>query len=134
MLRRIYKACPSQIFWTFLHAAAAAVIGIYTAVFLGSMAEVLFCARSEFDILKNIGIYALFQVFYSILNAYLTQIIFPRNIQILQKEIRSEIFSVVSQIDLIDFEDSECYNKYYMAIQQSDSRADAVLSSTAQLR
>lgn len=133
MLRRIYKACPSQIFWTFLHAAAAAVIGIYTAVFLGSMAEVLFCARSEFDILKNIGIYALFQVFYSILNAYLTQIIFPRNIQILQKEIRSEIFSVVSQIDLIDFEDSEFYNKYYMAIQQSDSRADAVLSSTAQL-
>lgn len=62
MLRRIYKACPSQIFWTFIHAAATALIGIYTAVFLGSMAEVLLNARSEFDILKRIGIYALFFV------------------------------------------------------------------------
>lgn len=68
-------------------------------------------------------------ILFMAISAIMQQIIIPRNTEKLHKEMQLEIFNKTANLDLAYFDNSEFYDKYNIALQQSDNRALSVLNS-----
>lgn len=133
MLKYILKFCPSHFF-----------IVIFTAI-LGCSTSVvnILCMRqfvntiSGTDGLSTLHTTFIFFCYWNILvillNLVIQQLIIPINTQKIHQKMQHEIFKKTLELDLAHYENSDFYDKYNMALQQSDTRALAVLNSLSVL-
>lgn len=129
MIKYIFKYIPSHIFITILVSILSSAGGIISILYVR---YILICIENNYSlnhILIPIAIIFIFNILNQMLNAYLNQIIIPRNTHKLNQNMQIDIFEKTISLDLECYDDSNFYDKFSMALEQSDSRAMAVLQT-----
>lgn len=129
MLRLIARCCPMHVLLTII----ISVLNSSTSVINILVLKLIVDSLASTDSLKKcityvllIGVLEFFVVtFNALLNAY----ILPRNVQIIRKEIRYALMNKAISVEYSCYDDEQFYNKFDLAISQSDSRALAVLNT-----
>ena len=129
MINYVAKYCPNHIGITLINSILSSVSPVffilYTRYIINSLSEGLNLKKIVLIILS----FMIFNIAYSYFNTYIQHKIVPRNTQILNKNMQTEIFNKTLELDLECYENAEFYNKFNMALQQSDTRALAVLNT-----
>lgn len=129
MIKYIYQARPSHLIGTLLNSILSSVVSLYSIVLVGFIVDSIAQSGNFKEIIIILEAFAIVQMTYAGFDAWVTCVVTPKNMQIIHKKMQMEIFERASKIDYACFEDSEFYNKYYIATHQSDTRAIAVLNS-----
>lgn len=129
MIKQIYKYCRSQLFVSLINAIFNSFNIIVNIIFMRYIVIVIMEKSNLNKLFFVLGIYLVYQMVYSCINAYLQQVIIPNNFQIIHKGMQIDLFEKAKKIDFECFDEASFLDKYYMAMQQSDSRAIAVLST-----
>lgn len=133
MLKYIARYCPSHICITLINSILSSVTPIFYILFTRYIINSI---TNHVDILMISLIllaYLLFNISYSFFNTWLQQCIIPKNTQTLNKKMQTMIFNKSLELDLDCYEDMDFYNKFSIALQQSDTRALAVLNTFSTL-
>lgn len=80
-------------------------------------------------ILLLIGTIGLYQIIVFGISNHINQQVIPKNAQIIYEKIQKLLFKKASEVELSCYEDPDFYEKFSIAIQQSDTRALAVLNT-----
>jgi len=133
MFKYIFKYCPSQIFISILSAilsSTTAVVGILLQKYV--IQSISNQSGFAFIVLVLIA-FAILNILILVLNILFQQLIIPKNAQIFNKAMQTEIFQKAAELDLECYEDADFYNKFTIALQQSDTRAIEVLNTFSSL-
>lgn len=133
MLKYIAKFCPNHIFITIINSILSSIIPIFYILLTRFIINSITDGIDFKFVLLIMLIFVLFNICYSLFNIWVQQKVIPRNTQILNKKMQTEIFNKTLELDLECYEDVEFYNKFSTALQQSDTRALAVLNTFSTL-
>ena len=129
MIKYIAKFCPNYIFITILNSILSSIIPVFYILFTRYIVNSL-ADNVDFKFITVIILaLLLFNICNSFFNIWVQQKIIPKNIQILNQKMQTEIFNKTLEMDLECYENAEFYTKFSMALQQSDSRALSVLNT-----
>ncbi|MGD9567170.1 MAG: ABC transporter ATP-binding protein [Sedimentibacter sp.] len=129
MLKYIAKFCPNHIFITIIKSILSSIIPIFYILFTRFIINSITDGVDFKLVLSIMLIFLLFNICYSFFSIWILQRVIPRNTQILNQKMQTEIFNKTLELDLECYEDVEFYNKFSTALQQSDARALAVLNT-----
>lgn len=129
MLKYIYQARPSHIVVTLLNSILSSLVSLYSIIMVGNVVDSVMQNGNIRTVVVILLIFAIVQIVYAYLNSWLNSVVIPHNTQIIHEKMQLELLKKSSKMKYACFEDSDFYNKYHIAIQQSDKRALAVLSS-----
>lgn len=133
MLKYIFKYCPGQIFVSIFSAILSSAISVI-GVLLQRYVIQSISDQSEFaSVVFALISFGVFGILVSLLNIFIKQFVIPKNTQIFNKSMQMKIFLKTIELDLECYEDTEFYNKFTIALQQSDTRALEVLDSFSSL-
>lgn len=129
MIKYICKYCPSQIAITFLLSILmnfSSIIGIfYTKFIIDSVTK-----GENFSVILAVALFILIlNSSISLINTWVSQYISPKNVQKLSRGMSNELFRKAATIDFSLYEDTNYYNNFTMAMQQSDTRALEILET-----
>lgn len=111
-------------------ASATTVINILYLRFLVDAIDLQYGISS---IIQFTVLFLIWNIFALITNLVTQQIVIPQNTQKLHKYMQQEIFDKTVELDYINYENADFYQKYSIALQQSDTRVLAVLNSFSTL-
>jgi ATP-binding cassette subfamily B protein len=133
MLCYIYKYCPGHFALTLFNAlmgSVSSVLNLYLTRYIinsissGELVEGLFQRVTVLIICMLV-----FNIVLLIINAHIQNRVIPKNTQIIHQKMQLELFKKAVSVELSCYEDTDYFNKFSMAMQQSDSRALAVLNT-----
>jgi len=129
MLRYIAKYCPNYIFITIINSILSNIIPIIYILVTRYVINSLTYGIKINSILLIMLMFLLINICYSFFNIWVQHKVIPRNTQVLNQKMQTEIFKKTLELDLECYDDVEFYNKFSTAHQQSDTRALAVLNT-----
>lgn len=131
MLGYVHKYCKGQIAISMISAvvgAAASMAGLLiTRQIINEIS-----GRGEAAIpvvLVLAGVSALLNLFIVFFNNFISSYVSARNMEKIRTGMRNELYKRAAAVELKCYDDAEFYNKFSMAIEQSDRRAIAVLNT-----
>lgn len=133
MLRYIIKYCPSQLFVTVLAAVLSSTLTIINILCMRYLVNFIAGSAYIYSITSLIVFFFFCNVFVALINLLFQQFLTPINTQKLYKGMQIEIFKKTLELDLLNYENPHFFDKYSMALQQSNTRALSVLNSLSSI-
>lgn len=133
MMRYILKFCPSHFFVIALTAILASATTVINILYLRFLVDAIDLQYGISSIIQFTVLFLIWNIFALITNLVTQQIVIPQNTQKLHKYMQQEIFDKTVELDYINYENADFYQKYSIALQQSDTRVLAVLNSFSTL-
>lgn len=132
-MRYILKFCPSHFFVIALTAILASATTVINILYLRFLVDAIDLQYGISSIIQFTVLFLIWNIFALITNLVTQQIVIPQNTQKLHKYMQQEIFDKTVELDYINYENADFYQKYSIALQQSDTRVLAVLNSFSTL-
>lgn len=129
MLKLIATYRPSHILFTILTSILRSIQSILNIIIVKIIVDSLGSVPHYMTAIGLILFSAVFELTVLSIQLICDNYIFPTNQQIIQKQIRTELIKKATSVEFQMYEDSTFFDKYNMAIAQSDSRAIAVLNT-----
>lgn len=129
MLKYLFKYCPSQFFAVLLKAVLSSSTPVINILYTRYLVNIVTESRSFDNIIFNSLLFLMWNISVIIINLIIQQLITPINTQRLHQKMQEEIFKKTVELNYSNYENASFFSKYNMALQQSDSRALAVLDS-----
>jgi ATP-binding cassette, subfamily B, bacterial len=129
MMKYIATFCPNHILLTIVNSILSSVIPIFYILFTRYVINSLTYGADFNKVLFIIIAFLIFNICYAFFTSWFQQVATPKNTQILNQKMQAIIFKKTLELDLSCYEDVDFYNKFSMALQQSDTRALAVLNT-----
>ncbi len=133
MLRFIARSCPSHIVLTICLAALSGVTSILNVFILKLIVDSLSSPNNFERCIIYILLITVLDIFILIIRTIYNSYILPKNEQTIRKEMRLALMNQAISIEFSNYDDQVFYNKFSMAIAQSDTRALAVLNTFSTL-
>lgn len=118
---------------TLVNAVFTSLVSLYSILWIGQIVNTITQGGEFQTVAIALLCYLAVQVLHACTNAWLSSLVFPKNVQVIREKMQAAIFEKASRMRYACFEDSQFYNQYYIATQQSTSRALAVLHSFSTL-
>lgn len=131
MLGYVHKYCKGQIAISMLSAVVGAAVSMAGLLITRQIINEI-SGRGEAAIpivLILAGVSALLNLFIVFFNNFISSYISARNMEKIRTGMRNELYKRAAAVELKCYDDAEFYNKFSMAIEQSDRRAIAVLNT-----
>jgi len=133
MIRYVIRFCPRLIVADVVNAVASSMMSVAGILFFRYIVASIMEANSIYDMLTvSLGMFLINSV-YSIVNAHIQSVVIPECMLVLNRIMQSEVFAKAIEMDAACYENTEFYNKFMYAVQQSDTRAVSVLRMVSAL-
>lgn len=133
MLKKIAKHIPDYFVFKILHGIAYGFLDYSTALFSFHLLNEVSDGGNFKKAVIIIGLMAIFQICFCGFDKWFRNIEDPLRRQKMHYKMHSELFQKSLTLDLACFDDPEFYNDFVWAMNESDSRAMAVLDETGML-
>jgi ATP-binding cassette, subfamily B, bacterial len=132
MLQYIKKYCKRHFAVTMFNAIIGSLSPIINLLFVRYIINDISAVNHD-HLFRNVVFLVIVMVVYNVglylLNSHITNIIVPKNLQIIHQKMQEELFKKAMELDYESYENTEFYNSFSMAMYQSDQRALGVLST-----
>lgn len=131
MLGYVHKYCKGQIAISMLSAVVGAAVSMAGLLITRQIINEI-SGRGEDAIpivLSLAGVSALLNLFVVFFNNFISSYVSARNMEKIRTGMRNELYKRAAAVELKCYDDAEYYNKFSMAIEQSDRRAIEVLNT-----
>lgn len=133
MIAYMSRYGKSQIAISAICALSATIITIIDLISIRYICNII-TQKDSAAFLKMVLILLLSSVTSILLNfigSYLSNYITPKNATHIYRKMRNELYAKAANIELLHYDDTDFYNRFMLAIEQSDQRALAVINSFA---
>lgn len=125
----LYKYCKKYVLFSFLVAILSSINSILSIYFIRVALNVATQESSLTKLLYFLVVQSIILILFSIINSGYQGKIVPVSQQNFQKEMHSELFLKAAVISVTKYDDPEFYDKYVLALNNSDSRALSILDT-----
>ncbi len=129
MFKYLLRHCKAYVFFSFAIAALASVNSILSIYFIRIALNVATSKNSLSELLFFVALQASILILFSGLNSIYQGKISPISQQRFQCQMHYELFEKAASLELKKYDDPEFYNKYILALNNSDSRALSILDT-----
>lgn len=125
----LLKYCKIYVFFSFFVSILSSLNSILSIYFIRIALNVATQDSSLTKLLYFLAVQSVILILYAIINSIYQGKIVPINQQKLQKEMYSELFQKATEISVVKYDDPEFYDKFVLALNNSDSRALSILNT-----
>lgn len=129
MAKYILRFCPGYFWITIAFSILSSVSTVLGLLYMRFFIDAIIANDSISSLLMASSLFVAWNIIFAMFNLIMQQIITPASTEKLRQKMQTEIFKKTIELDLECFENSEFFDKYNIALQQSDSRTLAVLNS-----
>lgn len=133
MLQYIRKNFKNFIYIVFALAIVSSVVSIVSILFVRVALNEVITNKSVENLLLILLANFIVSLIFSHLSSVSNHIIIPLSTQKFRANMHQELYEKASEIEFIKYDDPAFYNKYVMALNNSDSRALSVLNTYSSL-
>ncbi|KGI36865.1 ABC transporter ATP-binding protein [Clostridium tetani] len=129
MLKILFKYTPKYIIFTICNSIFSTIDSLLSVI---SIKIIIDTSTGQIPINKLVVFISIqigFAVLFSVTNSYYMRIFSPKQIQNLKQRMHKDLFDKLLEIDISFYDDTEFFNKYIIAMQNTDQRALGVLDT-----
>jgi len=132
MLRYVYKYRKSHIALTLFSAIMGSISPVISLMITRHIINTISGGKNDGlfgTVIAFVVLLVVYNIVLLIINSHIAQRVIPKNTQIIHQKMQMELFEKAKSVELHCYEDAEFYNRFSMAMAQSDGRALAVLNT-----
>lgn len=129
MLKRVFWYCPKYAAITVLSALLASGLAVLNVYFLKVIVDAVSISQNNSSAVLMIILYTLINIFIKTCLSFISTYFSPKYLQLLQKGFQLEVLQKASTIPFDYIDDASYYDKFTIAMQQSDARLVALINT-----
>lgn len=129
----LLRHCKSYVLFSFFVAILSSLSSILSIYFIRTALNVATQESSLIKLLYFLAVQSVILILYAVISSIYQGKIVPINQQKFQKEMYSELFQKATEISVVKYDTPEFYNKFVLALNNSDSRALSILNTFTSL-